>query len=186
MPQLTEFYVKQRLALTVNRFDVVTVGPDGLPGQTVCVAEQKRMALRERITFFADEGRTQPVFSMAARSIMEVAGTYDVLDGQGMPLATFRKDFGASLLRTTYHVEGPGYVGSGQERSMLVALLRRFSDLPFLPIHFDYVASDGAPLFVINREPTARDRYLVRIMDPRVDFRVAAAMTVAMDVLLER
>ena len=31
------------------------------------VAQQKRMALKEQVTFYADEGRTQPVFSFQAR-----------------------------------------------------------------------------------------------------------------------
>ena len=68
---------------------------------------------------------------------------------------------------------------------MLFALLRRFSDFP-VPIHFDYVDSAGAPLFTITRKFALRDQYVVDVPDPRVDFRLAAAVTVAMDVLLGR
>ncbi len=60
-------------------------------------------------------------------------------------LGFFRKDFGASLLRSTFHIEGPGYAGTGRERSQAVALIRRFADIPFLPIHFDFVGRRRPP-----------------------------------------
>ena len=67
-----------------------------------------------------------------------------------------------------------------------MALLRRFADIPFLPIHFDYVTPEGQPLLSIERQASVRDRYTVRVPDPRVDFRVAAALAVAMDALMSR
>ena len=80
----------------------------------------------------------------------------------------------------------PGYQGAGQERSQGVALLRRFADIPFLPIHFDFAGSDGAPLMAIERQPTVRDMYTVHVPDSRVDFRVAASVAVALDALMAR
>lgn len=183
---LPRFFLKQKLAMTVNRFEVRGAAPDGSMGELIAVAQQKRMALKEKITFYSDESRSRAVFSFGARSIMDLRGAYDVLDEANQPIGYFKKDFGASLLRTTYHVEGPGYAGRGQERSQLVAILRRFSDLPFLPIHFDYTDTQGAPLLSIQRQGSVRDKYTVDVHDPRVDFRVAASLAVAMDVLLER
>ena len=107
------------------------------------------------------------------------------LDESGVQLGFFRKDFAASLLRSTYHVEGPGYVGTGQERSQVGALVRRFVDLP-VPIHFDFVANDGSTLMTSDRQATLRDRYTVRVPDERVDFRVAAAIAVGVDALMQR
>lgn len=88
-------------------------------------------------------------------------------------------------MRSTFHIEGPGYTGTGQERNLLVALLRRFADVP-LPIHFDFVSTDGSPLLSSERQATIRDRYTVRVPDERVDFRVAAAVAVAVDALMQR
>ena len=157
---LPQFVVKQKLTMMVNRYQVLTLGADGSTGQLMAFAEQKRMAFKEQVTFFTDE--------------------------TGGPLGFFRKDFGASLLRSTFHVEGPGYAGTGQERSQLVALLRRFVDIPFLPVHFDFVGSDGAPLLTIERQATVRDLYTVSAPDQRVDFRVAASVAVALDALMSR
>jgi hypothetical protein len=95
-------------------------------------------------------------------------------------------DFGASLLRSTFHIEGPGYSGTGQERSQGVGLIRRFTDIPFLPIHFDFVGSDGTPLLAIERQASVRDKYTVHVPDQRVDFRVAAAVAVGLDALMSR
>lgn len=180
------FYVHQKFALTTNRYLLQVAHPDGSAGQLLGFAEQKRLAFREQVTFFADESRARPVFGFKARSVVDLGSGYDVTDEHGAPLGFFRKDFGRSLLRTTFHVEGPGYAGTGQERSQLVALLRRFTEVPFLPVHFDFVDAQGAPLMSVERQATVRDRYTVRVPSPEVDFRVAAALAVGLDALMQR
>jgi hypothetical protein len=180
------FFLKQKFAMTTNRYELLSAGADGQAGQTLGFAEQKRMAFKEEVTFYTDQSRTQKVLSFKARKVMDLNAGYDVFDEAHQPLGFFRKDFGASLLRSTFHVEGPGYTGTGRERSQLVAIVRRFSDIPFLPIHFDYVTPEGQPLLSIERQGTVRDRYTVHVPDPRVDFRIAAALAVAMDALMSR
>lgn len=183
---LPQFFIKQRLTLTVNRYDILAANPDGSMGQLMATAEQKRFAFKEQVTFFADESRTRPVFGFKARKVMDLNSGYDVTDEGGQPVGFFKKDFGASLLRSTFHVEGPGFAGTGQERSMPIALLTRFADIPFLPIHFDYKDSNGQLLFSIDRQGSVRDKYTVNVADQRIDFRFAAAVGVGMDALLKR
>ncbi|HEX5860789.1 MAG TPA: hypothetical protein VFY58_03045 [Nocardioides sp.] len=183
---LPTFFVRQRFAMTTNRYELYAPDPSGGPGQLYGLAEQKRFAFKEQVTFFSDHTKTRPVFGFKARRRLDLNAGYDITDETGGPLGFFRKDFGASLLRSTFHVEGPGYAGTGQERSQLVALLRRFVDIPFLPVHFDFVGSDGAPLLTIERQATVRDTYTVSAPDPRVDFRVAASVAVALDALMSR
>jgi hypothetical protein len=180
------FYVKQKFAMTTNRYQVLAANPDGSAGALLGVAQQKRLALKEEVTFYTDESRTRRVFSFKARRVMDLNAGYDIFDEEHQQLGFFRKDFGASLLRSTFHVEGPGYSGTGQERSQAIALIRRFSDIPFLPIHFDFASVDGQPLIAVERQATVRDRYTVHVPDQRVDFRVAAAIAVAMDALMAR
>jgi hypothetical protein len=180
------FYLRQRFAMTTNRYEVHAAATDGREGQVLAVAQQKRLALKEEVTFYADDTRTQRVFSFKARAVMDLNAGYDVFDEHHQQIGFFRKDFAASLLRSTFHLEGPGYAGTGRERSQVVALLRRFGDIPFLPIHFDYATADGQPLLSVERQGTVRDRYTVRVPDARVDFRVAAAVAVAMDALMAR
>ena len=139
------FVLKQKFAMTTNRYELQgrarTAG-----GPVLGVAEQKRMAFKEEVTFYADDTRTRRVFSFKARAVMDLNAGYDVFDEAHQQIGFFRKDFGASLLRSTFHLEGPGYAGTGQERSQGVAIVRRFADIPFLPIHFDYVTPEGQPL----------------------------------------
>ncbi len=185
---LEHFALKQRLSMLTNRFEVRAGGPDG---PVLAIAQQKRMALRESVTFFADEGRTQPLFGFRARQVVDLAAGYDVTDAAGNAIGFFRKDFGASLLRSTLHVEIPsqGLRGSGTERSQLVALLRRFTDFSW-PVHFDFTTAEGAPVMSVERQWSLRDSYAVDLPagpgGVRVDWRVAACLAVAVDVLLGR
>ena len=180
------FFLRQKFAMTINRYELQAAQPDGSVGPTLGLAEQKRFALKEEVTFYADQTRTRKVFSFKARKVVDLNAGYDVFDEAHQPIGFFRKDFGASLLRSTFYIEGAGFTGTGQERSQAVGLLRRFADVPFLPIHFDYVTPEGQPLLSVERQGTVRDRYTVRVPDPRVDFRVAAAVAVAMDALMAR
>ena len=183
---LPMFYLKQRFAMTTNRYELIAANPDGSEGQLMGVAVQKRLAFKEQVTFFSDETKTRPVFAFKARKRLDLNSGYDITDETGQPLGFFRKDFGASLMRSTYHLEGPGYAGTGQERSQAVALIRRFTELPFLPVHFDFMGNDGALLMSSERQMTLRDRYTIRVPDDRVDFRVAAAVAVGLDALMQR
>jgi hypothetical protein len=58
--------------------------------------------------------------------------------------------------------------------------------LPFI-FHFDFTeAGSGRPVLSVERRMTVRDRYRITVQDQRLDFRVAAAMTVALDALQSR
>lgn len=180
------FVVKQKLTMMVNRYEISEADHAFNPVRLMALAEQKRMAFKEQVTFFSDVGKSRPVFGFKARKVMDLGSGYDITDETGQQIGFFRKDFGASLLRSTFHVEGPGYAGTGRERNQLVGLLRRFTDLSFLPIHFDFVDSQGQPLFSVERKLSIGDRYNVTVPDRRVDFRVAAAIAVGLDALMAR
>jgi uncharacterized protein YxjI len=183
---LPAFFVKQRFAMMTNRYEIYAAAPGGGFGELMGLAEQKKLALKEQVTFFSDETKTRPVFGFQARKVMDLGSGYDVTDETGQQIGFFRKDFGASLLRSTYHLEGPGYTAVGRERSQVVALLRRFTEIGFLPVHFDFVDPGGAVLMSSERQATLRDKYTVTVPDERVDFRVAAAVAVGLDALMQR
>lgn len=182
---LPAFYVKQKLTLMVNRYEIRTVGTDGQPGDLMAVAQQKRLAFKEQVTFYADEERTRTVFSFKARQVMDLNSGYDVFDERGEAIGFFRKDFARSLLRSTFHLNGPSLNAVGQERNQAIAILRRFIDLPFT-FHFDFLDEGGHPVLHVDRQFSLRDRYAVQVPDRRLDFRLAAAMTVGLDVLMAR
>ncbi|MGY1822735.1 hypothetical protein [Geodermatophilus sp. SYSU D00079] len=190
-----QFFVKQRITVMVNRYELIAANPDGSEGHTLAFAEQKRMKLKEEVVFYTDASKSSAVFSFKARQRLDVHAEHDVLDEHGRVLGTFSKQFGASLLRSTWNLAAPGIQAVGRERRMSVAVLRRVWDVipyvgdvwvPFV-FHFDFVdTATGATVLVSERQKAIRDRYLVTVPDPRLDFRVAAAMAVALDALQSR
>jgi len=189
------FYVRQRITLMVNQYEIHPANPDGSEGPLLAFAQQKRMAFKEEVTFYADQAKTRPVFSFKARRRLDLGSGYDVFDEAGRPLGYFRKEFGMSLLRSTWTLSGPGLEASGTERNLTIALLRRIWDfIPFLGevwipfvFHFDFLdRTTGQPVMSSERRKSIRDRYDVNVPDERLDFRLAAAMAVALDALQSR
>jgi hypothetical protein len=189
------FAVDQKVTIGVNRYRIRTLEPDGRPGALLAVAQQKRLAFKEQVTFYTDEDRRTPVFSFRSRQRMDLGATYDVTDAHGTPIGEFRKDFGQSLLRSTWHLRSAGVDAVGQERDATVALLRRAWDLvpiindfpsPFL-FHFDFTdTATGAVVMSSERRRAIRDSYVVAVPGGVLDGRVAAAMAVALDALQSR
>ncbi|WP_327049369.1 hypothetical protein OG320_16700 [Microbispora sp. NBC_01189] len=183
----TRLYLRQKITMMVNRYVVHVAGPGGSEGELVGFAEQKRMALKEQVTLYTDESRETVLAGFKARKVLDIAGEYDVVDHAGASIGTFRKNFGQSLLRSTWHLQQPGLPTlTGHERNFVVALLRRFADsLEWLPYHFDF--SIGASIaFSVDRRWGLRDRYAIEIHDPRLDRRLVIAMAVALDALQAR
>ena len=189
------FFVRQRITMMVNRYEVLAANPDGTEGQLLALAEQKRMKLKEEVVFYADAAKTRTVFSFKARQRLDVNAQHDVFDEHGRPLGMFSKQFGASLLRSTWNLSVPGLDAVGQERRPAIAILRRIWDvIPYLGdvwvpfvFHFDFVEeATGQVVLVSERQKAIRDRYTVDVPDPRLDFRVAACMAVALDALQSR
>jgi len=182
--------VRQKITAFVNRYVVTVPTEAGEEGELVAFVEQKRLAFREEVTFFADEAKTTPLFRFKARQVLDVGATYDVTAADGTSIGLFRKDFAKSLLRSTWHLEQGDLAAVGRERNALIAVLRRiwdlFEDLPFFfKYHFDFVSGDQ-PVMSVDKTATIRDRYRVEIKVPALDRRLAIAMAVALDALQSR
>jgi hypothetical protein len=188
------FSVTQKITMMVNRYEVRSVDSDGKPGEVMALAQQKRAAFKEEVRFFSDESKRTVLFSFKARQRLDLGATYDVFDAQQNAIGSFRKNFGASLLRSTWELDAPGIHAVGSERSQGVAIARRVWEIvPFLdaiPVpflfHFDFRDPSGQLVLSSERRPSLRDRYDVGIPGARLDWRVAAAMAVALDALQSR
>ena len=183
--------MRQKLTMMVNRYVVSLEAPGGGEGEMVAFAEQKRMAFREEVTLYTDESRRAVLCRFKARQILDVGAAYDVWDHAGTPIGMFRKDFAKSLLRSTWHLEQQGITAVGQERSPVVAIVRRVwemvTDIPFfVPYHFDFTAQDGHPVLSVDKTANLRDRYRLDLHDPSLDRRLAIAVAVALDALQSR
>lgn len=179
--------VRQQITPMVNRYVVHTGNPDGSEGEPVAFAERKRPSLPDRITFYTDDARREAIAGFTARTAADPASGYDVVNGSGEPIGYFRKDSGASRLRSTWHLQQPGLPTlTGRERNIAVALLRRIGDgAARLPYHFDFGV--GAHIaFSVVRRLGAPDRYTVTVNDHRLDRRLVIATAVALDALRAR
>lgn len=194
LQQISTFHMRQRMTLMVNRYEIRADDGHGGEGELVAFAQQKRVALKEQVTLYADTDKTRPVAGFRARKVMDLASGYDVTDAAGAPIGSFRKDFRKSLTRSTWHVEQPGHPGCvGHERSKAIALLRRgwefiplIENIPFFfPYHFDFTV-DGEVVLSVEKKLALRDRYVITVRDDRLDRRVVFAQAVALDALQGR
>ena len=189
------FSMKQRITMMANKYELIATNPDGTDGPLLAFAQQKRMAFKEEVTFYTDDRKAQVVFSFKARKRLDLGSGYDVFDATGQPIGWFKKEFGKSLLRSSWQLTSAGIESDGTERNPTIAIVRRVWEfvpfvgeipLPFI-FHFDFTdRASGQPVLSVERKISVRDRYRATVQDNRLDFRVAAAMTVALDALQSR
>jgi hypothetical protein len=192
---LPSFLMRQKITVMVNRYEIVAANSDGSEGALLAFAQQKRMSFKEEVTFYSDSSKSAKLFSFKARHGLDVRAEHDVFDEQGTVIGGFKKEFATSLIRSTWYLTYNGVQAKGQERRPGIAILRRIWD--FIPVvgevwipfvfHFDFIDQATAQTVMISeRKKTIRDRYVITVPDPRLDFRVAASMAVALDALQSR
>lgn len=197
-------FIKQKITPFVNKYRVLQANSDATEGQLIGMAQQKRIALREKVMFYSDETRSKLTFTFRAEKVMDVHGRYFVEDGNGKPIGMFKKEFTASLVNSTWKILDK----DGNERyivkesSMALALLRRFvgmlpivGDLAeiivmFFKYHFVFIDIQTSQVVGMYQKTTLmRDHYRLDMTDEawaNTDWRVFAAMCVALDALQSR
>jgi hypothetical protein len=191
------YFVDQLIRPIANLYRISTLGPDGAsPGQPLAFIRQKKLAIREDIRFFADETEAEELFRIKARAVFEVRGRFDLTTPEGERIGLLEKVFGISLLRSTWRIYDADeqQVALAQEKSMLIAILRRAIDLvPYgelVPILFQFtILMEGREVGELRRPIGLRDRYILKLggdPDRRIDRRVAVALAIALDALQSR
>jgi len=179
----------QRLTLMKNVWEVTRT--DGPAPQSIAKVSQARMKLREKVTCTTPDGNAT-IFSLQARNIIELGGTYDVTEYTGAHLGTIGKDFAASLGRSTYRVESPSGAWTVTETNATLAMIRRIvnivADVPWLlRIQFSILDETGRQVGHINRaNMRIKDTYDILVEDDRLDMRLAIAAGVAVDAFMNR
>ena len=182
----TNFLVKQRLTAMVNRYEIWGVDGEWQPTAMIGFAQQKRMKLREEVVFYTDDTKNNVLFTFKARNVLDLKSVVDVYDGAGQAIGKFRKDFAASLLNSTWMIDQPGLPrAKGQEKSQLYAIIRRFTDLGFIPYDFVFSA-EGRPVIEIVRKWGLRDTYRCTVAAGEYDTRLLQAVAVGLDALQNR
>jgi uncharacterized protein YxjI len=189
------FHVQQRVTPFQNTYRVLGDDGAGEPGALIAYAKQKRLAFKESFTLYREEAATTPVLTITADRRIDVRSVMTVRDPAGGVVGQLRKKGRASLLRSTWELEQPGLPPVVvQERSVAVALLRRFWGLvPYLgdvPLpwvfHFDGTTPDGRTVLTHSRRWGFRDRYVLEVLDPALDGRLAIALAVCLDAMQKR
>ncbi len=180
------FLIKQRFAPMVNRYEIWSVDARWQPTAMLGFAQQKRMKLREEVTFYTDDSKRTVLFTFKARNVLDIRSVVDVYDGAGRTIGEFHKDFAASLLNSTWLIDQAGQPQvRGQEKSPLYAVIRRFTDLAFIPYDFVFFAQER-PVMEIVRKWGLRDTYRCTVTAEEYDPRLLQAVAVALDALQNR
>jgi uncharacterized protein YxjI len=196
--------VEQKITVFTNQYWVFSATGDGGKAEMLAFVQQKRLAFKEKVSFYTDESKQQLAFTFRAEKVLDIHGRYFVEDADGKLLGAFQKQFGKSLINSTWKILG----ADGQplmnisESSHLLAVFRRF--VGFLPYvggllellvilfryHFKFINSaSGEEVGRYQKTTLLRDHYLLLMSDSgykAADWRVLAAMAVALDALQSR
>jgi hypothetical protein len=192
------FLVDQLVRPVANLYRVTPLAVGETPaGPPIAYVRQKKLKIKEDIRFYADEGETQELFRIKARSILDFGGSrYDVLEGEERIGLLWHK-FRESLIRTVWLVGGPDEqeIALARERSAPGAIARRLIDyVPYvggyipIPYNFD-ILIDGEVAGGMDRKFKLRDQYILDLSGDRekkLDRRVAVALAVGLDTLQNR
>jgi len=196
--------IRQKITAFVNKYQVLNVNEDGTAGALVGLAQQKRLAFKEKVMFYTDEKRDRLAFTFRAEKVMDVHGRYFVEDANGQLIGMFKKEFAASLVNSTWKIldrDGTErYVV--KENNQALAIFRRIAS--FLPIvgdlaeiivaffkyHFVIIDMQTSQVVGTYRKTTLfRDHYELSVDEAAwngTDWRVFAAVSVALDALQSR
>lgn len=201
-PQL---YIDQKITAFVNKYLIFDAAPPaGQKGQLIGLAQQKRLAFKEKVSFYTSEQKEQLNFSFRAEKVMDIHGRYFVEAPDGTLLGMFRKDFKKSLLNSTWRVmDANGQeVFMVNESSTALGVIRRFAGfVPFIgnylsllvmlfKYHFNFTdLQTGEIVGQYQKITLFRDHYQLNMTDAaagKLDPRVLAAVGVALDALQSR
>jgi len=195
--------VEQKITAFTNKYSVFAAEADGVKGTLTAFAQQKRLAFKERVTFYTDDTKATTTFTLRAEKTLDVHGRYFVEDPEGKLIGGFRKVFTKSLLNSTWHIldknDEPKFVI--KESNQTLAVVRRFAGLIpvaggvleiillFLRYHFVFLDDTGKTVGRYQKTALLRDHYMLSMTDDayaKEDPRVLAAMAVGLDALQSR
>ena len=188
------FFVKQRITVMVNRYEVFAANPGRHRGPPAGIRRAEADEAEGGGDLLRRRGQDAAGVLFKARQRPRRARRARRARRGRPPLGTFKKEFGASLLRSTWNLRRRDG-RPGQERRPVIAILRRvWTSCPTSATSGCRSSSTSTSSTTPTgqagpgqrAEKAIRDRYDVTVPDPRVDFRVAAAMAVALDALQSR
>lgn len=197
-----KFIVEQKITALVNRYAIYHVDEQGAKGELFAFAQQKRVALKEKITFYTTKDKSQVLCTLRAEKVMDVHGKFLIEDADGTELGAFKKVFKESLLVSTWQIlKGDDVQFTVAETSRAMAITRRFVGfLPFvgefvdaafalIKYHFTAIDTNGVVQGSYEKTTRFRDHYVLSVTNDAYDSqdpRVWAALGVVLDALQAR
>lgn len=197
-------YIEQKITAFTNLYKVFGANDTGQKGELSAYAQQKRLAFKEKVTFYGDEAKTAEAFTLRAEKVIDIHGRYIIEDATGTVIGMFRKEFRQSLLRSSWVLmdQNGNDMFRVIESNAALAFFRRYASwLPlvgdiieiitnFLKYHFviEHVGT-GQEIGKYQKTTLFRDHYQLSMTDEAyavTDWRVLAAMGVALDALQSR
>lgn len=198
-------YIDQKITPFANKYMVYSANADtGEKGSLVALAQQKRIAFKEKVSFYTDEEKSKLAFTFRAEKVLDVHGRYLIEDADGKLIGMFKKEFAASLLSSTWKILGADgtEIFEVSESNMTRAILRRFvgwmpivgdiAELIMLLFRYHFAFKDiatGEFIGSYKKLTLFRDHYELAMTDEaaaKCDWRVLAAMGVGLDALQSR
>ncbi len=199
-----QFVVRQWFRIGVNKYEVhvgTGAGPHFDVGDLVVYVQQKRLALKEKVTYYADTGKTQPLLELKAQKRMNFRGKHDLTDlTTGQVVGQLTRKFGASTFVTsTWEIydSAESHVLTITETSLPMALLRRYGPdlLNFFPFDMTLAygpdsgklgATPGVVIGHLKRRWGLKDVYDLNVSGDAqrlIDRRLIVAASIALDTL---
>ncbi|MCB1138475.1 MAG: hypothetical protein KDK23_06935 [Leptospiraceae bacterium] len=101
---------------------------DGSRQNLLLFVKQKAFKLKESITIYGDESKSEELMRINARSVIDFGASYDVDDAKtGQRIGTLRRKGLKSILRDSWLIldASENEIGTIQEDSMALAMVRR-------------------------------------------------------------
>lgn len=197
-------FIEQKITPFANQYKIFGADESGNQSGLTAFAQQKRLAFKEKVTFYTDEQKMATAFTFRAEKVFDIHGRYIVEDESGQCVGMFKKEFKQSFITSTWKIldRDGNELFTLTESSTALALFRRYSS--WIPIVGDII--DLVTMFLkyhfVFKKPTSeevdgryqkttlfRDHYVLSMTDEayaRCDWRVLAAMGVGLDALQSR
>jgi uncharacterized protein YxjI len=132
-------------------------------GRLIGYVKQKAFKLKEAVTIFADEGQTQPLFTIGADRVIDFSARYHFRDQSGAVLGSVKRQGMKSLWRSRYDImSGEQVVMTIQEANPWSKVFDSlFGEIPILGMFtgyffhpaYDVLRPNGQPVLRLVKEP---------------------------------
>ena len=120
-------------------------------GQLVFYVKQKALKLKESVTVFADEGQTQPLYTIRADRVLDFNARYNFADTQGRHLGSVRRRGMRSIWKAHYEVYDESdrlALGIREENAWTRVADALFGEIPVLGMFTGYLFH---PAYLLTR-----------------------------------